>query len=74
MTEYRCEQLLRRVLELERLTVSQEKVIFENVVKKNKINERMKEKQIQLKALLVVLTSTLLVAAVLLKVIFYLLE
>ena len=74
LTEYRCEQLLRRVLELERLTVSQEKVIFENVVKKNKINERMKEKQIQLKALLVVLTSTLLVAAVLLKVIFYLLE
>ena len=74
LTEYRCEQLLKRVLELERMALSQEKVIFETAAKNKEIIARIKEKQIQLKALLVVLASILFVAAVLLKAISYLLE
>ena len=51
----------------------QKKIIFENVTNKKKINEILKEKQIQLEALLLVCGSILLVAAALLNVILVLL-
>ena len=51
----------------------QEKIVFESIVDKKKINEMLKEKQIQLEALLLVCGSILLVAAALLKVILVLL-
>ena len=65
--------LLSRITELESMARRQENIIFENVTNKKKINEILKEKQIQLEALLLVCGSILLVAAALLKVILVLL-
>ena len=73
MTAYKCEMLLSRVTELEKMVRRQEKIIFESIVDKKKTNEILKEKQIQLEALLLVFGSILLVAAMLLKVILVLL-
>ena len=70
---YKCEMLLSRITELESMARRQKKIIFENVTNKKKINEILKEKQIQLEALLLVCGSILLVAAALLNVILVLL-
>ena len=68
-TENKCDQLLKRLLELENKTQSQKEIILKNIDENKKINELLEEKQIQLEALLLIFAATVVVAAMLLKII-----
>ena len=68
-TEYKLDQLLKRIIELESMTLNQEEIISRNIDENKKINELLKDKQVQLQALLLIFAATVLVAAMLLKII-----
>ena len=68
-TENKCDQLLKRLLELENKTQSQKEIILKNIDENKKINELLEEKQIQLEALLLIFAATVVVAVMLLKII-----
>lgn len=68
-TEYKLDQLLKRIIELESMTLNQEEIIFRNIDENKKINELLKDKQVQLQALLLIFAATVVVAAMLLKII-----
>ena len=68
-TEYKLDQLLKRIIELESMTLNQEEIILRNIDENKKINELLKDKQVQLQALLLIFAATVVVAAMLLKII-----
>ena len=68
-TQNKCDQLLERLLQLESKTRSQKEIILKNIDETKKINELLEEKQIQLEALLLIFAATVVVAAMLLKII-----
>jgi len=68
-TEYKLDQLLKRIIELESMTQNQEEIIFRNIDENKKINELLKDKQVQLQAILLIFAATVVVAAMLLKII-----
>ena len=68
-TEYKLDQLLKRIIELESMTLNQEEIISRNIDENKKINELLKDKQVQLQALLLIFATTVLVAALFLKII-----
>ena len=69
LTQNKCDQLLERLLQLESKTRSQKEIILKNIDETKKINELLEEKQIQLEALLLIFAATVVVAAMLLKII-----
>ena len=68
-TEYKLDQLLKRIIELESMTLNQKEIIFRNIDENKKINELLKDKQVQLQALLLIFAATVVVAAMLLKIV-----
>ena len=68
-TEYKLDQLLKRIIELESMRLNQEEIIFRNIDENKKINELLKDKQVQLQALMLIFATTVLVAALFLKII-----